>query len=244
MDQYSTIVQQYKDFERTDEVLYFLGVYLMEEGQDRKALVAFKRLVEKHPKSKYLPDAYLAFGEHYFNNSKGKREMLEKALASYKAAANYPASQIYGYALYKQGWCYYNMNDFPAARDMFKQVILTAAMNGAASVEKDTKGNKKTSLVKEARTDFVRAYGRDPNGSPSDARAEFSKVAEQTEDRFTMTKQLANIYYEDGKDKEDDEDGSRRSRLRFWQRDRDASRDGRDGSAGAERDEDDSGGEK
>ena len=39
----------------------------------------------------------------------------------------------------------------------------------------------------------------------------------------------------DGKDREDDDDGGRRSRLRFWQRDRDG---------GSERDEDDSGDEK
>jgi len=46
----------------------------------------------------------------------------------------------------------------------------------------------------------------------------------------------------DGKDREDDEDGGRRSRLRFWQRDREAPREG--GAAAAERDEDDSTGEK
>ncbi|MFL5319863.1 MAG: tetratricopeptide repeat protein [Myxococcaceae bacterium] len=202
VEQYSTIVQQYKDFERTDEVLFFLGQNLMEQGEDKKALVAYKRLVEKYQKSKYIPEAQLAFGEYYFNNSKGKRDMLEKALAAYKVAASYVDSQIAGYALYKQGWCLYNMGDFPGARDMFKQVILLADLNGAASVEKETKGNKKTSLVKEARGDFVRAYGRDPAGSPSDAKSEFSKVAKETEDRFNMLKQLANIYYEDGKDRE------------------------------------------
>lgn len=203
VEQYSTIVQQYKDFERTDEVLFFLGSNLMEQGEDKKALVAFKRLVEKYPKSKYIPEAQLAFGEYYFNNSKGKRDMLEKALASYKAAAAYPDSAVYGYALYKQGWCLYNMGDFPGARDMFKQVVLYGETFGESALDKDPKKKgSKASLVKEARSDFVRAYGRDPSGSPSDSRVEFAKVASKPEDRFTMTKQLANIYYEDGKDRE------------------------------------------
>src|SRR5207244_349456 len=71
VEQYSRIVQQYKDFARTDEVLYFLGKNLMDSGEDRKALVAYKRLIEKYPKSRYQADANLAFGEYYFNNSKG-----------------------------------------------------------------------------------------------------------------------------------------------------------------------------
>ena len=66
VEQYTKIVQEYPKFERTDEVLFFLGQYLMENGEDRKALVAYKRLIEKFPKSKYVPDSHLAFGEYYF----------------------------------------------------------------------------------------------------------------------------------------------------------------------------------
>ncbi len=203
-EQYSQIVQSYKDFERTDEVLYFLGHNLMEMGEDRKALVAYKRLVEKFPKSKFLPDSYLAFGEYYFNNSKGKREMLEKALEAYKKAASYPENQVYGFALYKQGWCYFNLAEYQKAMDQFKAVVLYAKFAGEAAIEKDGGGgpNKsKASLAREARNDFVRAYARG-GGSPTEARAEFGKLADKPEDRFTMMKQLANLFYEDGKDKE------------------------------------------
>src|SRR5438094_70837 len=74
VNQYARIVQEYKDFPRTDEVLYFLGKNLMESGDERKALTAYKRLIEKYPKSRFLADANLAFGEYYFNGSKGKHE--------------------------------------------------------------------------------------------------------------------------------------------------------------------------
>ena len=108
----------------------------MEDGQDRKALVAYERLVKKYPKSKYMPDAWLAFGEYYFNNSKGKRPDLEKALEAYKRAAEFPESQVYAYALYKQGWCYFNLADYQAAKDKFKTVVLYGELAGAAA-EKD-----------------------------------------------------------------------------------------------------------
>ncbi|NDD91214.1 hypothetical protein EBZ37_03925, partial [bacterium] len=40
---YSEIVKRYKDFNRTDEVLYFLGQNLMEMGDERRAVAAFTR---------------------------------------------------------------------------------------------------------------------------------------------------------------------------------------------------------
>lgn len=198
--QYTKIVQEFPDFERSDEVLFFLGTTLMEEGQDRKALVAFKRLVQKYPQSRYLPDAYLAFGEYYFNNSKGRREELLKALEAYKKAAEFPESQGYAFAIYKQGWCYFNLGDYPKAKDMFKTVVLYGELAGSAAVEKDGGKSGKNTLIREARADYVRTYARD--GDVTQARADFSKVATKVEDRFTMLKQLANLYYADGKDRE------------------------------------------
>jgi TolA-binding protein len=202
VDQYSTIVQEHKDFERTDEVLYFLGHNLMETGDDRKALVAFKRLIEKYPKSRYLPDAHLAFGEYYFGNANksAKRELLEKALDSYKKAASFPESQVYAFALYKQGWCYFNMADYQKAMDMYKAVILYGEYAGASNIEKDGGKSGKNTLMKEARNDFVRAYAR--VGTAADARATFAPIAKSNDDRFLMMKQLANLYYEDGKDRD------------------------------------------
>ncbi len=200
LDQYTKIVREYPDFERTDEVLFFLGTFLMEDGQDRKALVAFKRLVEKYPQSRYIPDAWLAFGEYYFNNSKGKRGNLEKALEAYKRAAAFPDSQVYAFALYKQGWCYFNLSDYPNAKDKWKAVVLYGELAGASAVEKDGGKSGRSTLVREARNDYVRAYERE--GEVMVARDDFSKVATNPEDRFTMMKNLANLYFGAGKDRE------------------------------------------
>jgi TolA-binding protein len=199
LDQYTKIIQRYPDFPRTDEVLFFLGQYLMEDGQAEKALVAYKRLVQKYPKSKYLPDAWLAFGDHFFETSKGRRKELERALESYKRAAEFTESQIYAYALYKQGWCYFNMSDYAAAKDKFKTVVLYGELAGNA-VEKDGGKSGKSSLVRAARGDYVKTYARE--GDVATAKDDFSKVATKPEDRFTMMKQLADLYYNDGKDRE------------------------------------------
>ena len=48
--------------------------------------------------------------------------LLDKALASYQAAAASP--QLHDYALYKQGWCYFNLGDYHRAMDMFREVAI------------------------------------------------------------------------------------------------------------------------
>jgi cellulose synthase operon protein C len=201
-ERYAEIVQKYKDFERTDEVLYFLGQNLMEMGEERKALAAYKRLIEKYPKSKFVADAHLAFGEYYFNGSKGKREMLERALASYIEVEKFPENKAYPFAIYKEGWCYFNLSDYQKAMDKFRTVVLYAKLQGTAEVEGGegkSKGYK--GLVKEARNDFVRAYSR-AGGSPTEAKVEFAKLTDTGDERFGMMKGLAGLYYEEGKDKE------------------------------------------
>lgn len=203
VEKYYLIVQEYKTYERTDEVLYFLGLNLMDSSDDKnqkKALASYKRLIEKYQKSKYLPDAYLAVAEYYFNGSKGKRESLEKALENYKNAAKFPENKVYGYALYKQGWCHFNMADYENAMNQFKTVVLYAELQGDEEVEGKGK-SRKQGLVKEARGDYVRAYSRG-GGTPTEAKDRFSKLTKKADDLRLMMKQLANLYYEDGKDRE------------------------------------------
>lgn len=190
---YREIVAKYPKFERMDEVLYFLGHSLWEANKEQDALGIYKALITRYPKSKYIPDAWLAFGEFYFNGSGGKKEELAKALASYKHAAEFQDSSVYGFALYKEAWCFYNLGDFKQALDLFKAVIFYGDF--ATTVNKDNK----TALVKEARKDYVLTYSH--FGDPLGAEDDFKKVGGE-KNWLGMFKGLAGLYYDDGKDKE------------------------------------------
>ncbi len=189
---YRQIVKKYPTYPRMDEVLYFLGHNLWDDNKEKDALGIYKLLVQRYPQSKYVPDAYLAFGEYYFNNSKGQRPELMKALAAYKKAASFPENKVYLYSLYKEGWCYYNLADFPQALDMFKSVILYADLASSVS-----SGNK-LRLAKDARRDYVLAYSR--YGNPLAAKEDFEKVG-GPDNWWAMLKGLAGLYYDDGNDK-------------------------------------------
>ncbi len=190
---YKDIFKQFPQYPRLDEVLFFLAQNLYEKGEVKDALKAYEQLIRRFPKSRYIPDSYLAFGEFYFNNSGGKRDRIAKALEAYTRAASFTESKVYGFAIYKQGWCHYNLGDFQQAADKFKATVFYGDL--ATNVGNDNK----TALVREARKDFVLAYSH--FGNPTTAKDEFKKVGGE-ENWWGMLNGLAGLYYDDGKDKE------------------------------------------
>ncbi|MGI5864134.1 MAG: tetratricopeptide repeat protein, partial [Myxococcales bacterium] len=171
---------------------FFLGHNMWDSGKEKDAVTVYRKLIKDHKASRYLPDAWVAIGQYFFNNSQGKVNMLEEALAAFQTAATFTDSKVYGYALYMQAWCFFNLGDYRAALDLFKAVVLFGELQGKSDP-------RSTALSKEARKDYVVAYSR--IGDVLGAKADFQKVGGD-EHWWTMLKGLANIYYGDGKDKE------------------------------------------
>lgn len=192
IEQYRTIVGKYPKYERMDEVLFFLGHNMWEAQKFKEATTAYLKLIKDYSKSKYLPDAYLAVGQYHFNNSKGQRSALEDALEAFKKASTFTESKVYGFALYMQGWSYFNLGDYRSALDMFKAVVFFGELQGKSDA-------RTTALSKEARKDYVVAYSH--VGDVMGAKSDFQKVG-GNEHWWGMLKGLANLYFEDGKDRE------------------------------------------
>jgi outer membrane protein assembly factor BamD (BamD/ComL family) len=194
--QYKEIVRRYPKYERLDEVLFFLGENLSKQGRHEEALAAYKILVTRYPKSRYVPDAWMGFGEYYFNvaDRSQRDQNLRNALKAYQRAASYTESSVYGFAMYKQAWVFYNMARWAEALDLFRAVIFFGDLPTSTLAPE-----KKLALVREARKDYVRTYGH--VGSPEAAREEFRRVGGE-KGWMDMLKGLANLYYDDGKDRE------------------------------------------
>jgi len=174
---------QWEKFKRMDEVLFNVADMLNQANRRDKARIFFRKLIRNYPQSKYIPDAYLSFAEFYFNEGQ-----VEGALKLYEQVGKYPNSPIYGYAVYKQGWCWLNLKDPQRALEMFVKVIKNAGKWG---------GTKKSKivLVKEAKKDSVRAYSH--VGTPEKAWPFFQRIGGSY--AMKMQEGLANIYYDQGK---------------------------------------------
>ena len=146
----AAVAQEHPSWARADETLYLLGKALLESNDDRRAMLAFRRLIDRHAGSRYVADAHFARGEHLFAKSNGRREWLRRALAEYAAASGPDA-------LYKQGWCLLNLADFEGAMAKFREV---ASLGGVRA--------------SDAERDFVRAFekggGKLADFSPPGAR--------------------------------------------------------------------------
>ncbi|MCX7943852.1 MAG: tetratricopeptide repeat protein [Deltaproteobacteria bacterium] len=188
LEMYKALIDKYPNYPRIDEVYFYYGFNLMDMGEQEEALKIYRTLIKEYPESKYVPDAYLSFGEYYFN-----RGDLQRAIEAYKRAAKDENSRVYGYALYKMAWVYYNLGEWDRALDIFEKVITYSLTN----VE-ENKENKLT-LQKEAMKDFVLTYSN--SGNVSDAKERFLRIA-GPEKYLDMLRTLAQLLFDQGKDNE------------------------------------------
>ncbi len=185
IEQYKQIAEQYPDYPGRDQVLFYLAASLWDLERYKEALSDYKDMINSYPKSKWVPDAYLAFGEYYFDNAK-----LDKALMAYKKVAEYPNSAVYPYALYKQGWCYFNLHEWEKAKEKYREVVALADMEAGTT-------GRRIQIRKEALSDFTSTYAH--QGSAQAAPRVFQKLAPKEAPDLLVN--LASMYFADGKDK-------------------------------------------
>ncbi|HKO48093.1 MAG TPA: hypothetical protein VJV79_10235 [Polyangiaceae bacterium] len=158
---YTLMKTDYPDYSKIDEVLYYLA-YEYEQGGDLKnARATYFELIQKAPKSTYIPNAYLAFGELFFQEAQGDPSKWELSAAAYKEVIKYPPpnNKVYGYARYKLGYVFWNKGEYANALNEFKKVIEYGDTYGDLPNAKQ--------LAKSARRDTIPVYA--VSGDPGKA---------------------------------------------------------------------------
>jgi tetratricopeptide (TPR) repeat protein len=209
---YKEVIDDYPAFPKRDEVLFYMGYNLSElasqyslesaiaadsnntgdadalkEKSDKYKEYArnyYKMLIKEFPDSKFLPDAFLEFAEFFFYDKD-----INSALKMYQRVAEYQTSNVYGYSVYMQGWCYYNLGEFTEAMKKFVETV-NYSRQVTASGDKT-----KVGLEKEALRDIVRTYAQ--YGTPDKARTFFQKVGGEAKYKEMMAS-LGNFYFLQG----------------------------------------------
>jgi tetratricopeptide (TPR) repeat protein len=181
---YEAILRGYPRYAKADQATYFLGTTHLERQERERGLAAFKKLVKLYPSSSWVPDAYILIGEYYFDNNDAF-----PALRAYLKASAYTEHPRYGFAMYKLGWSYYNVEEYGKAIDTMKRVV-------AYSMEQSGSDQSKVRLEEEALKDLVRFFA--DAGEMDEAYEYFTKLGKKELIR-SMLQRLANIYMDQGK---------------------------------------------
>lgn len=136
----------------TDQTLYYLAYEHELAKQYDDARVVYLRIINAWPKSRYVPHAYLAFGELYFNEAQGDPARWPLAQKAYEEVASFPAPKnpLFGYAHYKLAYVHWNQGAHALALEHFKKVI--------AFGTKHPNLPNATGLMTAARRDIVPVY--------------------------------------------------------------------------------------
>ncbi len=183
---YDDILRNYPQYQRADEVLYYLGSAYQEIKEPDKAVKHFIRLTKEYSNSEYIPSAHVQIGEYFFD-----RNNAYKALRAYQQAAKHKNFSNYGFAVYKLAWCYYNVGEYDDAIEGMKTVVRYSQTKQQSGEDK-----KALTLQDEALKDLVRFFA--DAGDMQEAEDYFRSLGKE-ELYNKMLKRLATMYFEQGK---------------------------------------------
>ncbi len=113
---YQRIIDEFPHSDLVDDALYNKGFILEETGEIDSALNIYEFVINEYPDSRYVPESLMRIGEYYFNPPKNE---IETAIENYKKILEYKDSPKFDEALYRLGWSYYRLNNYPEAVSYF-----------------------------------------------------------------------------------------------------------------------------
>ena len=100
---YTAITTDFPNYPQLDEVLYYLAYEYEQGNQNDLARSTYFKLIQTRPSSKYIPSAYLAFADLFFNEGLYDPSRWSVAQQAYQKVIGYPPpdNSAYGYAWFK-----------------------------------------------------------------------------------------------------------------------------------------------
>ena len=141
------VLEEFPYIDFRDQVLYRIAVCYQDQGDTEKATTFFEQLIQEFPESEFYPESHFRIGEYFFQ----KRDFYQ-AIEHYQKLLERWDNPFFNMALYKLGWSYYNVNDFPSAISTF--IYLLSDMRLLEEADTKTLGKTNSQLRQEA-IDYV-----------------------------------------------------------------------------------------
>ncbi|MCA9600616.1 MAG: tetratricopeptide repeat protein [Myxococcales bacterium] len=158
---YDRLLEKHKKFERYDLVLYMKAFALLELNDTDGALALYGRLRTEFPKSRFVPDAHMAFAEAAFTGSYD----YATALSEYEKVLEYPDSGLFDIALFKSAWCLWKLGRTKDAATRFRRVLDLG--NERANLSSDQR-RRLEELQTEALDYLIQVFTEDERNTAAD----------------------------------------------------------------------------
>jgi TolA-binding protein len=183
---YDRLLTKHADYARLDLVLYMKAFTVMEQGDEPAAIVLLSHLLDTYPESRFRPDAYMALGEHVFNDSYDFR----KALDYYDHVLAFDESELFDLALFKSAWCLWQLGDKSAAATRFRRVLDLDGQRAKMSQKRRIK-----ELQSEALEYLIQVFTEDERNRAADVRRFLSEIGGERHVERVLVK-LSATYFE------------------------------------------------
>ena len=115
---YERLVEAYPGSPQALTAYYNLGYLYGERGEWGRSAEAYRQVLARDPATPYADEIHMRLGEAAFDAGD-----LEEAAAHYRAVAEGGKPEYRASALYKLGWCYFNLERYPEAVEAFHRVL-------------------------------------------------------------------------------------------------------------------------
>lgn len=143
---YERLINEYPGFRKLDTVRYLYGFSLRDQGRVDEAQAQFWAIIKQHPTSSFVPDAWMAVGDHRFYGAND----FNAALQAYNQVLAYPSSDAYAMALFKTAWCHWKLGQRELAIVRFKEVL-----DQASDPNQDAEGRKRLADLREEALEYL-----------------------------------------------------------------------------------------
>ncbi len=113
---YRSIIDNFPQSRLVDDAYYNIAYITESQGDVTAALELYETFLEEFPDSRYVPEVLMRQAEYYFNPPVNQ---IETAIEIYNKVLKYKDTPRYDEALYRLGWSYYRLNDYPRAISYF-----------------------------------------------------------------------------------------------------------------------------
>jgi tetratricopeptide (TPR) repeat protein len=103
IETYQRVLSEWPEYQDNDKVTFFMAHEYRELGRLEEMVQRYRELIEKYPRSKLVPDAWLVLGDYYF----AKKDM-DEARKAYGAILSSKSLTLADTANFKLGWTHLN----------------------------------------------------------------------------------------------------------------------------------------